>query len=143
MFCVAPEVISNRRHYDGRSADVWSSGVLLYVMLFCQYPFERAADKTDSHRVQKILQRILNVDYEFPENRPVSPECRDLLSKILAADPAQRLSIQQVRQERHREKAYGGSNRVKRGCQSMVAGVILEELRLSLFVVMVPRWHSL
>ena len=27
--------------------DVWSAGVMLYVMLFCQYPFERAEDESE------------------------------------------------------------------------------------------------
>ena len=53
--CAAPEVIANSRTYDGKLADVWSSGVMLYVMLFCEYPFERPEDAADAHRFQKVL----------------------------------------------------------------------------------------
>ncbi len=50
----APEVISNKKHYDGVMADVWSSGVMLYVMLFGQYPFERPEDKKEANRCSKL-----------------------------------------------------------------------------------------
>lgn len=92
----APEVISNRKHYDGKQVDVWSAGVMLFVMLFCEYPFERPEDRSDVHRFQKVLQRILVVDYVFPAKVPVSDECKDLLSKILVADPNQRITIAQI-----------------------------------------------
>ncbi len=56
FFCLtaAPEVISNKKHYDGVMADVWSSGVMLYVMLFGQYPFERPEDKKEANRCSQL-----------------------------------------------------------------------------------------
>ena len=43
------------------SAAVWSAGVMLYVMIFCKYPFERREDEGDPQRFQKVLQRIQRV----------------------------------------------------------------------------------
>lgn len=55
MICsAAPEIISARGHYDGKTADIWSCGVMLYVMLFCEYPFERPEDEADKYGFQKV-----------------------------------------------------------------------------------------
>lgn len=51
----APEVISaSRKRYDGRQADVWSCGVMLYVMLFHAYPFERPGDPPGPRGFAKV-----------------------------------------------------------------------------------------
>jgi serine/threonine-protein kinase SRK2 len=65
---VAPEVISTRaRAYDGQKADIWSAGVMLYVMLFHAYPFERTEDRQlGNERMMKMLERIITVDYQIP-----------------------------------------------------------------------------
>ncbi len=34
MTDAAPEILTNSRHYDGASADVWSAGVMLFVSSF-------------------------------------------------------------------------------------------------------------
>ena len=70
----------------------------LQVMLFCQYPFERAGDSQDKQRVNIVLQRIMNVDYSFPSEFPISQECKSLLAGILVADPRRRLTIPQIQQ---------------------------------------------
>lgn len=95
---LAPEVILTTRGktYDGKVADIWSCGVMLYVMLVGAYPFERPEDKTDSQKLQKMIQRILKVDYHIPGHIKLSPEGHDLLKQVLVADPAKRINIQQI-----------------------------------------------
>ena len=95
----APEVVraAASRRYDGRAADVWSAGVMLYTMLFCRYPFERPGDEEDKQRgFQRVLERILRVEYELPASRPVSPACGALLARILVADPASRATVADI-----------------------------------------------
>ncbi|GIL46982.1 hypothetical protein Vafri_3829 [Volvox africanus] len=95
---LAPEVIltTKGKTYDGKIADIWSCGVMLYVMLVGAYPFERPEDKHDNQKLQKMIQRILHVDYHIPSGLRVSDECRDLLSKILVAEPAKRITIEGI-----------------------------------------------
>lgn len=46
----------------------------------------------------QVLERILAVDFRFPGSIPVSAECKNLLSRILVADPAKRASIEEIQQ---------------------------------------------
>ncbi|KAL2499729.1 Serine/threonine-protein kinase SRK2I [Abeliophyllum distichum] len=90
---IAPEVLL-RKEYDGKIADVWSCGVTLYVMLVGAYPFEDPEEPKD---FRKTIQRILNVQYSIPEHVRISEECQQLISRIFVADPAQRITIPEIR----------------------------------------------
>lgn len=98
---LAPEVIMTTKGqtYDGKIADIWSCGVMLYVMMVGAYPFERPEDKNDNQKLQKMIQRILKVDYDFPPQVKASKECRAILSRILVAQPTKRITIPEI--QRH------------------------------------------
>ena len=56
------------------------------------------ARSDSSYAYVLLLQRILNVEYGFPAQVEISDSCKDLLTGILVADPAQRMSIPQIMQ---------------------------------------------
>ncbi|KAK9288956.1 hypothetical protein L1049_017427 [Liquidambar formosana] len=83
---VAPEIIS-RKGYNGAKADIWSCGVILFVLLGGYLPFH------DSN-LMEIYRKIAKADYRCPHWFLV--EVRGLLSKILDANPNTRISIAKI-----------------------------------------------
>lgn len=83
-YYVAPEVLKG--HYDF-SCDIWSLGVILYIMLCGYPPFEGDNNK-------EIFKRVLQQKLEFDPDEwsEVSKEAKDLLEKMLQKDPSKRIS---------------------------------------------------
>uniref|UniRef100_M1CH83 non-specific serine/threonine protein kinase n=1 Tax=Solanum tuberosum TaxID=4113 RepID=M1CH83_SOLTU len=81
---IAPEVLS-RKEYDGKIADVWSCGVTLYVMLVGAYPFE---DPEDPKNFRKTIGRIMSAQHSIPDYVRITPDCKNLLSRIFVANPS-------------------------------------------------------
>jgi len=86
---VAPEVIL-RKPYDN-SVDMWSVGVLMYVLLSGYPPFWGST-------MQKLLKRICDAKVSFtPEPfQHVSQEAKDVIEKLIAKEPGDRLSADQL-----------------------------------------------
>lgn len=72
-------------------ADIWSLGVVIYVMLFGEAPFKAGND------IQETYKKIIECDYEIPYDRGyVNPMAIDLLSRIFVINPRHRLSIHDI-----------------------------------------------
>ncbi|KAI7845758.1 hypothetical protein COHA_000672 [Chlorella ohadii] len=106
--CPAAEVLLNQPgySYDGMKADIWSCGVLLYVMLFVSFPFAEPNNASsggggpvnEADQMRKMLRRMMAGDFTFPTWKPVSPECEDLIARMLTPDHAARCTIAEIKQ---------------------------------------------
>ncbi|GAV83655.1 Pkinase domain-containing protein/NAF domain-containing protein [Cephalotus follicularis] len=80
---VAPEVL-RKKGYDGSKADIWSCGVILYVLLAGFLPFQDA-------NLMNMYRKVFKADFEFPPW--FSTESKRLISKLLVSDPDRRITI--------------------------------------------------
>lgn len=78
LLYACPELL-NRELYDPRLADVWSLGVILWVMLFNCYPYE-------DRRTAVLALAANTCVFEIPYRPPVSNSCKLLLRKMLVKE---------------------------------------------------------
>ncbi|KAK1802881.1 hypothetical protein P4O66_021415 [Electrophorus voltai] len=84
----APEVFEGRE-YEGPQLDIWSLGVVLYVLVCGCLPF-------DETKLPALKLRVTQGCFAVPYF--MSQECENLIRRMLAVDPAKRISIAQIRQ---------------------------------------------
>jgi len=84
----APEVISGKL-YAGPEVDVWSCGIILYVLLVGRLPF-------DDEFIPALFRKINSGNYHTPSY--LSSGARHLIHKMLKVNPVQRITIQEIRQ---------------------------------------------
>ncbi|CAL9068194.1 unnamed protein product [Musa banksii] len=80
---IAPEILSNRG-YDGARSDIWSCGVILYVILTGYLPF-------DDRNLAVLYQKIVRGDTKIP--RWLSPGAQNILRRILDPNPVTRMNV--------------------------------------------------
>ncbi|XP_045464789.1 SNF-related serine/threonine-protein kinase [Harmonia axyridis] len=79
----APEILLGDS-YDAPAVDIWSLGVILYMLVCGQPPFQEANDS-------ETLTMIMDCKYSVPTH--VSPECKDLISRMLVRNPEKRATL--------------------------------------------------
>jgi len=93
---VAPEVLKEKG-YSGKTADVWSCGVILFVMLAGYLPFE---DET----MNGLFAKIENGRFSFPSF--FSADVKDLISKMLVVNPDERITVEGIMNHPWFKKGY-------------------------------------
>lgn len=93
---VAPEVI-NDKGYDGATADVWSCGVILFVLMAGYLPF-------DEQNIMTLYKKICKADFKYPQW--FSSSAKKLISRIFDPNPKTRITLSEILKNDWFQKDY-------------------------------------
>ncbi|XP_073271162.1 CBL-interacting serine/threonine-protein kinase 9-like isoform X2 [Primulina huaijiensis] len=93
---VAPEVL-NDKGYDGTTSDVWSCGVILFVLMAGYLPFEEP-------NLMALYRKIYKADFSFPPW--FSTNAKKLIKRILDPNPLTRITIPEILENDWFKKDY-------------------------------------
>ncbi|KAB8238938.1 putative serine/threonine protein kinase Kin1 [Aspergillus alliaceus] len=106
LYFAAPELLQARQ-YTGPEVDVWSFGIVLYVLVCGKVPF-------DDQSMPKLHAKIKQGVFEFPQGLSavtelcIFTECRSIISRMLVTDPKQRASLAEIMNHPWMNKGYNG-----------------------------------
>ncbi|XP_028977324.1 serine/threonine-protein kinase SIK2 [Esox lucius] len=86
----APEVFEGQQ-YEGPQLDIWSMGVVLYVLVCGALPF-------DGPSLPVLRQRVLEGRFRIPYF--MTEDCEHLIRRMLVLDPSKRLSVAQIKEHK-------------------------------------------
>ena len=142
----APEMFScATKGYDGTLADIFSLGVVLFVLVMGFYPFDKPnitdsrfkyiAKKDFSGFWKKCEQKKINSSYNSNNsNGSVSSEFKDLFEKMISPKPKDRISLGQIKKHAWMQKIvefYGGYPEVKEKKEKIELNKIIEKKKSS------------
>ncbi|KAA3482047.1 CBL-interacting serine/threonine-protein kinase 12-like [Gossypium australe] len=93
---VAPEVLA-RKGYDAAKVDIWSCGVILFVLMAGYLPFQ-------DQNIMAMYKKIYKGEFRCP--RWFSPELIRLLTKLLDTNPETRITIPEIMEKRWFKKGF-------------------------------------
>jgi serine/threonine-protein kinase SRK2 len=94
---VAPEVVlRDGREYNGEAADIWSMGIILYLLTAGRFPFNRGQVGGVGPGMPRAAKERFRND-NFRVMPQFSASLTSLLRRILCADPARRATIDEIR----------------------------------------------
>ncbi|XP_061342697.1 CBL-interacting serine/threonine-protein kinase 12-like isoform X3 [Gastrolobium bilobum] len=93
---VAPEVLA-RKGYDGAKVDLWSCGVVLFVLMAGYLPFH-------DQNVMAMYKKIYRGEFRCP--RWFSPDLSRLLTRLLDTKPETRMAIPEIMENRWFKKGF-------------------------------------
>ena len=103
-----PEILEGKP-YDGEKADVFCIGALLFVLMTKNFAFDEAIINNTSFRVKKILYKTIQTKqydkyWELLEKyfniKNLSPNFKNLFLKMVAYEPEERPSIEEIRNDK-------------------------------------------
>lgn len=86
---IAPEILFDTKNGHSFEVDLWSLGVVMYTLLIGKPPFQTKEVKT-------IYKNIRDNLYDFPENIPILPDARLIITAFLSPKPDERPSVDDV-----------------------------------------------
>ncbi|KAL1604508.1 Serine/threonine-protein kinase [Nothophoma quercina] len=86
LYFAAPELLQAKQ-YTGPEVDVWSFGIVLYVLVCGKVPF-------DDQSMPQLHAKIKKGHVDYPPW--LSAECRNLIHRMLQTDPSQRLTLSEI-----------------------------------------------
>ncbi|CAK7348645.1 unnamed protein product [Dovyalis caffra] len=93
---VAPEVLKEKG-YDGTASDVWSCGVILFVLMAGYLPF-------DEPSLMALYRKICSADFTFPSW--FSSGAKKLIKRILDPKPLTRITVGEILEDEWFKKGY-------------------------------------
>ena len=141
-YYLAPEIYD--KNYNEK-CDLWSCGIILYILLSARPPF---GGEEDEEIIESV--KLGRYDLESSPFNSLTPNCLDLLKKLLTIDPKQRISAQEALQHKwfkyHDSKELFNSIKDKRTIKKLIHNLksykrnsIIQEVALAYLVHNFPQ----